>query len=234
MKLKTLSVPVAVLLVPTGAALGQTGVIEGTVEYAGAVPAVEILVTKDQDYCGKTLPSMKTVVREGKLQYGVVYLEAAPGDVPAGKVTLMNRNCAFDPPVFATSVRSIIEAGNEDPILHNTHLRLRRRTVANLALPHQGDKIQNSRALRRPGLVEVECDTHDWMTAKIWVFDHPHFAVTDEAGGFEITGVPPGTYTLKLWHEVLGELEQSVTVRANATTPASFTFPAVAVATGER
>jgi hypothetical protein len=42
--------------------------------------------------------------------------------------------------------------------------------------------------------------------------EHPFFAVTDTNGQFEIENVPAGTYTLKTWHEKLGELEQLIVV----------------------
>jgi hypothetical protein len=39
------------------------------------------------------------------------------------------------------------------------------------------------------------------MKAKLAVFDHPFFAVTNEKGEFTIKGVPDGDYELSLWHE---------------------------------
>jgi hypothetical protein len=39
-------------------------------------------------------------------------------------------------------------------------------------------------------------------------------AVTDEAGRFTLAGVPAGKYTLKVWHESLGEKELPVEVAA--------------------
>jgi hypothetical protein len=46
--------------------------------------------------------------------------------------------------------------------------------------------------------------------------DNPYFAVTDENGNFTIADVPPGSYTLAVWHERLGEKSQPVTVAAGA------------------
>ena len=55
------------------------------------------------------------------------------------------------------------------------------------------------------------------MQAYIRVDDHPYHAVTDAQGNFRIEGVPPGTYTLELWHERLGPLEQEVTIPETGT-----------------
>ena len=51
------------------------------------------------------------------------------------------------------------------------------------------------------------------MTAFVGVVTHPYFAVTDRHGEFSIRNIPPGTYTLKTWHEQFGERSQPVTVR---------------------
>jgi hypothetical protein len=39
------------------------------------------------------------------------------------------------------------------------------------------------------------------MSADILSFDHPYFAVTDEDGRFHFDQGPPGSNTLKAWHE---------------------------------
>jgi len=53
--------------------------------------------------------------------------------------------------------------------------------------------------------LEVRCDIHTWMTARIFVFDHPYYALTNEKGEFEIPYVPSGAeITLMAWHEGVG------------------------------
>jgi len=49
--------------------------------------------------------------------------------------------------------------------------------------------------------------------------------VTDVEGAYEIRGVPPGRYTMKVWHETLGTLEQQVAVEAGKPVAVDFTFP---------
>jgi hypothetical protein len=49
-----------------------------------------------------------------------------------------------------------------------------------------------------------------------WIFaaDSPYAVVTGEDGTVEIDDVPPGEFTLKMWHPFLGIREQSVTLAA--------------------
>lgn len=44
------------------------------------------------------------------------------------------------------------------------------------------------------------------MNAEMMVVPHPYYAVTDETGEFEFTGVPSGTYQIVAWHEGWGVL----------------------------
>lgn len=80
------------------------------------------------------------------------------------------------------------------------------------------------------------------MSAYVVVVEHPYYAGTDAAGRFELTDIPPGTYTLKLWHEGVAvartersngevtayhyedpyEIEQTVAVKAGVTTNVEF------------
>ena len=105
-----------------------------------------------------------------------------------------------------------MEIINSDPVLHNTHGFLGRRTVFNVALPDQGMRIK--KRLRRPGIVRVECDAHGWMLSWIYAAENPYYAVTAADGTFTLTDVPPGSYTLVAWQEYTGALEIPVTVGA--------------------
>jgi len=45
-------------------------------------------------------------------------------------------------------------------------------------------------------------------------------------GTFTIGELPAGTYRIKAWHPILGEQVQELTVAANGTASAGFTFKA--------
>ena len=63
------------------------------------------------------------------------------------------------------------------------------------------------------------------MGAWVVVFEHPFFAVSDDAGKFTIKGNPPdGDYKVTAWHEKYGQQEQQVTVGAKESKALNFTF----------
>ena len=67
--------------------------------------------------------------------------------------------------------------------------------------------------LDRPGIIQVKCDVHDWMSAWVLVVEGPA-AVTGAGGGFAVKDLPAGSYTVVAWHERLGERIAQVTVPA--------------------
>ena len=73
-------------------------------------------------------------------------------------------------------------------------------------------------------MLRLKCDVHSWMTAFVGVVSHPYFAVSHDAGVFEIDNVPPGTYTIEAWHEQYGPLKQTVRVKAGAPTTIDFSY----------
>ena len=232
------STVVGVLFFIPAAVLSQTGTISGVVRVEGTVPAPRLIeVDKNQEVCGDTIRATDVIVSEGNVAYAVAFIEGLDGETDVQEYLLSNFECSFDPPVLAATVGGVLVVDNQDDVLHNTHLNLQRgtrtRTVGNWALSRKGARIRTDRPLRRPGIIDVECDAHGWMHAKIMIFDHPYFAVTDTLGVFEITEVPVGTHTITVWHEVFGELHQSITVEADATTSVSFNFSADAVGAGE-
>src|SRR6185436_18773562 len=109
-----------------------------------------------------------------------------------------------------------VEFLNSDRLLHNIHSTSRSNAVFNRTQP-KGRTIPI--VFTKPEIVRIGCDLHGWMRAWIVVMEHPFQAVTGAAGEFAIPNVPPGKYTLNVWHETLGTVTKDVTVgEGDATT----------------
>ena len=143
----------------------------------------------------------------------VVYLESAPRgafeDREGGRVVLDQRNETFVPHVLAVTVGTVVDFHNSDRTYHN---------VFSLSKPKRFDlgryAAGRSKSVRfdRPGVVRVFCDIHSHMNAFILVFAHRFFAVTGPEGEYRIDGLPPGVYSVAVWHPVLAGETRTVRV----------------------
>jgi len=185
-------------------AVKDGGSVTGVVRFNGTAPKLEpIAVNKNRDVCGDQKPSEALVVGPDKgVKGSVVLLEGvAKGKKGGGDVTVDNHKCLFIHHVTATAPGDRVRIKNSDPVLHNTHGRLGKATVFNLALPNKEQMVDITKRLTKPGVVRVLCDAHPHMNAWMIVHDSPYYAVTDDKGAFKIDGVPPGTYKVTMWHE---------------------------------
>jgi len=207
------------LLAPPSADAQLTGTIEGTVTLGGtSIPEPTVVSNStDPEICG-TEHSLRDLVVSADnrgVRHTIVSLTGLGDDqVPSHepeRLVIDNRDCQFVPHALVATIGDTIVAENSDPTLHNTHYYGPMRS--NVALARQGMAVP--RPTRRLGLVTVLCDVHGWMKAFIRIDRHHLHDVTDEAGSFEITGVPPGAYELEFWHERLGERTVPVRVRAS-------------------
>jgi plastocyanin len=203
------------------------GTIVGVVEFQGSPPTAEKLeVTKDQQVCGKEKESKRLLVKDGKVLNAVVSI----ADIQKGKklepttVTLDQKQCEYVPPVLVFPAGSTVKILNSDGILHNIHTYSKVNPPVNVAQPKFKKEIQQTFA--KPETIDVKCDAHGWMHGVFVVQDHPYYATTDEKGSFRLTDVPPGEYTLKVWHEVLGEKTAKVKVEAGKETKVTFQLAA--------
>jgi hypothetical protein len=195
------------------------GTIKGKVTYQGTVPMKKVIPTKDRATCGEVREEPEVVVGADKgVKGAVVYLKDVQKgkalEKPAKKPEIVNEKCVFVPHVQAFPVGTVVIV-NADPVMHNTHAFHGTQTVFNVALPMKGQRIE--KPLKKPGITKIECDTHGWMLAWIYAAENPYYAVTEEAGTFTLTDVPPGSYTLVAWQEHTGESEFPVTVKAKET-----------------
>jgi len=164
---------------------------------------------------GNTLQNVFVYVKDGLPQR--LYL------VPAQPVVLDQQQCRYVPRVLGAQVGQQLTIRNSDSLLHNVRAEAQVNEPFDVGTPIQGMEVKRSFATREV-MVPVKCNVHKWMTAYIGVLEHPFFAVTDASGRFSIPQVPPGTYTVEVWHERLGTQTQQVTVSANDTKNLAFTF----------
>ena len=212
-------------------AVTNGGTIDGVVTLTGTVPAeAPITVTKNQDYCGATIPNPTYVVDASHgLADVIVYLN----DITKGKaaptepVVLDNLHCMFAPRSTGAMVGQMIKVTTGDPVLHNTHLQdaATNATIFNVAMPFKGFSVTKPLPAN-PEMINIKCDAHEWMHAWIMELDHPYSATTDAAGHFTLKDVPPGNYTLVAWHETAGEKSAPVVVAAGKATKSTITLAA--------
>lgn len=207
----------------------SAGSINGEVKFNDAPPKLAaIKVTKDQDYCGETLINeIYLLDSTGGLANVVVFIESAPVTATADpqKInTMENNGCRYAPRILAMQKGERLRVKNADPKLHIPHSYLQEKTVFMLSLPFRNTVLDATQKIRESGIMKLVCDTHAWMLGYIHVFDHRFFAVTDERGAFSIANIPPGTYTLKAWHEDAGIKSQEIIVPENGEVRVSFEF----------
>jgi len=121
------------------------------------------------------------------------------------------KNLPFVPHVLPILIGTTVDFVNGDGVLHNLHAFLGRETLFNVAMPKFLKK--KSMAFQREGVVLLLCDVHKEMSAYIVVLQNPFFAVTNERGEFVIKDIPPGSYTLRTWHEKLKPQSRQVQLK---------------------
>jgi plastocyanin len=200
------------------------GSISGTVKYKGTAPAPKKLeVSKDKEVCGKTPKvDQSLVVNNGNLANAVVTITDIKSGkkIDAKKVTLDQKNCEYQPHVLAFPAGSTVEILNPDGILHNVHSYSKVNSPFNMAQPKFKKNLDVK--IDKPEVIEVKCDVHGWMHGWLVATESPYVAVTDNSGNFKLTDVPPGSYTVEVWHEKLGKNTQKVTVKAKEDAKVSF------------
>jgi len=215
----------------TVAADAPAGSVTGVVKFQGALlPPARIDMSSDPN-CLKAHPSPGTVEdivvhSGGALENAVVYvsggLEGRTFQPPAEPVVLEQKGCTYKPHVIALQANQKLSVVNSDSTTHNIHPIPNNNREWNMTQP-PGVPLEQTFA-REEIAVPVKCNIHPWMRGYIAVFKHPYFAVTDKDGSFELKNLPPGSYTITVWHGKLGTQSQKVTVGEGKTEKLEFAF----------
>jgi len=134
---------------------------------------------------------------------------------------ISQKGATFIPHVTPIVVGTTIEWPNQDDIFHN---------VFSISEAKQFDlDLYKSPEVKRvpfdkAGRVDVFCSIHTTMNCVILVLENPWFAMSDAKGGYAITNIPAGTYTVKAWHERLPIVSKQVVVPTDGGVKVDFTL----------
>ena len=208
--------------------------VRGVVKFEGTVPKPKSISMSADPSCAKQHASpvfAQEVMTDAKgdLQNVVVFVSEGLGgrtfDAPTQPAVVEQKGCMYQPHVLAVRANQPLHVVNGDPTLHNIHPTPANNREWNKAeLP--GSSLDETFA-REEIAIPVKCNVHPWMHGYVAVFKHPFFAVTGKDGSFDLSSLPPGTYTIKAWHEKLGTSTQTITIGANETKDISFVFKGV-------
>ena len=185
-----------------------------------AVPECEKL------HDGKSVFTEQVVVnKNGTLRNVFIYVKGglegksfASSKEPAN---LYQKGCIYTPHVLGIQAGQELLIHTDDPTTHNIHPMPQKNREWNTSMPPNADPLK--RTFKRPEImIPVKCNVHPWMRAYIGVLRHPFFAVSNEEGSFEITGLPPGEYVIEAWHEKHGTTEQKVVLDTTETKSVEF------------
>lgn len=147
----------------------------------------------------------------------VVWLENVPGErtkVDEATLAISQRDKRFTPALSVVTTGTTVSFPNDDHVFHNV-FSLSKAIRFDLGLYKSGTSKQVT--MSEPGVVDVYCNIHPEMAARVLVRSGSHHVVVDREGRFRLPEVPPGTYAIVAWHPGGGEWRGSVTVSAGKT-----------------
>jgi hypothetical protein len=192
----------------------------------------------------------------GEFRDVVVYLEGIDKGKPfaeEGLPQIEAKDCLFVP--FTTVVRDdqSVTVVNMDPVMHDLQAyetsNLGPRVLFNVPLPMNPQHPRNFKERSDAAMYHkhmagapskqlvnlskgrrifvMQCGFHAYMESWGLAVTNPYFAKTDEQGRFTMTGVPPGTYKLVVWHPYIrSRIEQTVTIGPKGAAKADIAVPA--------
>jgi len=215
--------------------------VKGVIKFNGTVPAEEVAAADEtQKACQKAERTPKFIITDFRVRNAVVFINSPKNGKPVSKDTVVDltiKKCGMEQLVNIGFVGGKFRFKNEDDILHTIQLKLwlanhnkvssrpltDGATIYNIALPNKGKQIDKliknfHRYQEDTGVIRVTSNTDPALRGYVFVSDHPYVALTDKNGEFTMDNLPPGEYTLTVWHEGLGLQNKTLKVALNETT----------------
>jgi len=203
----------------------QMGSIDGVVTFRGEIPKSAVpddagvhrdLIEMDRNTRGIRFVVVHLSPTNAALSNSLSAVAQSSQRKPQAKMD--QQDYAFVPRVLAVREGEPVIFTNSDPANHNVRTVSSIRTNEfNVYVGPAGKYEHRFEAQKTP--VRLGCDIHPWMQGWIYVFQHPHFTVTDAKGRFHMDYLPPGEYKL-VFHQpdIRYKSEQTITVSTERST----------------
>lgn len=142
----------------------------------------------------------------------VIVLEGLKGTAPEAKTYGIGiKGFAPEKRTLVVGVGSVLEITNNDKVPHDLSIP----DDTNL-MPLQRQAPGSMRLVKfsAPGSFSIKCNAYPSAALDVLVVDHAYFGTLDAEGRFDITNVPTGKPTLKVW--VLGRFVHSEAIDTSA------------------
>ena len=213
-------------------AMASAATLTGTIKYDGPAPKFKEIKMDADPICitHHTAPVYpQTLVLGDGNTLGNVFVYVKSGltktdfPVPQEPVVVDQKGCQYDPHVIGIRAGQPMKILNPDGTLHNVHAMPKINEEFNLAMPKFRTET-TTKFDKAEFMFPIKCDVHPWMGAWVAVMDNPFFATSQKDGKFTIANLPAGNYEIEAWHEKLGTKTMKITVGADETKTADFTF----------
>jgi plastocyanin len=131
---------------------------------------------------------------------------------PADAVDQVDKQ--FVPYVKAIFVGSTVRFPNSDNIRHQVYSFS---PAKKFELPLYAGTGAPPVTFDKPGVVVLGCNIHDWMIGYVYVSETPFYAKTGAAGSATLSDMPPGEYTVRIWHPSMDRAEETTSRRVTLT-----------------
>ncbi len=197
----------------------EYGRVRGRVRFQGEVPK-----SATTDETGRKRPLFEVHPQTLGLRNAVVYWIDAPADVSPNDaqdlpvVVVDQKDSIFLPHVVSVRSGQPVKFTNSDSVNHNVRTTaFEAKNQFNVYTTSGHEYLHRFVTDKKQRPTRLGCDIHPWMSGWIFAFDHPHHAVTDAEGRFELPHLPAGKQRLAI-RQPDGQARRDVTVEVVAGT----------------
>ena len=149
-----------------------------------------------------------------------------PQQDPAHIPQLVQKDKSFHPSLLVIPVGGKVEFPNHDPFFHNVFSLFEGKRF-DLGLYESG----STRFVQfdKPGVSFIFCNIHAQMSAAVIALTTPYYAISNARGEVRLPNVPPGRYTMQIFHpavapETLKAETREITVSGDEATLGTFSL----------